>query len=168
MNNLNRVVTLFLLSLIFSLPANAVGIGIEIENINDWGSGFNATFSYEITADDVALDKVRDWRINIGYVGDAQLGNAYMTGYSGSVFTGNIGPGGIFAITNEDVGYRPELDAGYRLIFTVQGQGAGFNANDFAIEFVNLTELPTNTFSSELLNVNDWYNPAWGGGSLDY
>ncbi len=155
---------LFLLCLSQATFAQSVGDDIDIVNVNDWGSGFNATFSYTISADDVLDDLVRDWRIEIDYSGSGSIGNAYMSGYSGNISSGNIGPNDGFTITNEDVGYRPELDQGFALTFTIQGQGSGFSSSDFDIRFVNLTVLPTNNFTASLVSVNDWYNPSWGGG----
>ena len=155
---------LFLLCCSQGALAQSVGEDIDIVNVNDWGSGFNATFSYTIDEEDVVDDLVRDWRIEIDYSGSGSIGNPYMSGYSGSILSGNIGPNDGFAITNEGVGYRPELDQGFALTFTIQGQGSGFSSSDFDIRFVNLTVLPTNNFTASLVTVNDWYNPSWGGG----
>ena len=158
-----QVVVFAQLSL-FSLNSFSQGQGVTLVHVNDWGSGFIAQFQYVITDDDVALDNVRDWRWEANYQGAASLSNAWMGGYSGTVKTGSLAPDGGFAITNDGVGYRPELGAGHTLFFNVQGQGSGFQPSDFSPEFINLTELPTNEFTSTLVNVNDWFNPAWGGG----
>jgi len=158
-----RITLLVLLLLVFNGPAVA-NDEFETIGVNDWGSGFNATFEYVIKESDVVADKVRDWRIEIDYAGQAQIGNGYMQGYAGTVRVGNIVDTSDYAITNEGVGYRLELGASEKLRFTLQGQGAGFSLSDFTFRFVNLTAAPTNNFESSLVSVNDWYNPQWGGG----
>lgn len=144
--------------------AQSVGDGIVVSNVNDWGSGHIATFQYTITPSDVSEDRVRDWRLEVLYSGDGDISGTYMSGYNGTVSTGESASDNSYYITNEGVGYRPELEAGEILTFNIQVQGAGYIAEDYSLDFINLTALPTNTFSSDLVSVNDWYNPAWGGG----
>lgn len=83
MPRIHSVVTslILLYSLCTMIPASAqsIGEGISEVSVNDWGSGFIATFEYVIAEDDVANDLVRDWRIEVDYSGSAQLNNAYMT-----------------------------------------------------------------------------------------
>lgn len=116
--------TPFIIAVALMLPAAAhsqsVGDGVSVVSVNDWGSGHIATFQYIISADDLVDGIVRDWRIEVGYGGAGQLTNAYMSGYSGSINSGNIAPDGGFAITNEGVGYRPELSEGFALTFNLQ------------------------------------------------
>ena len=158
-----RVFVLILLCLITRVGYSQ-SLAITLVDVNDWGSGFIARFQYVISDDDVALDQVRDWRLELNYQGSATLTNAWVEGYSGNIRVGDFAPDGGFAITTEEVGYRPELGAGHSLIFNLQGQGSGFQLSEFSPEFVNLTKLPSNEFTSSLVSVNDWFNSAWGGG----
>ena len=74
------------------MQADTVGSGIETIKANYWGTGFIATFEYIIGEDDVRDDLVRDWRIEIDYTGDADLHNAWMAGYAGSITSGYVAP----------------------------------------------------------------------------
>ena len=69
-----------LMLLVFAvLPvrAQSVGDGVQLATINDWGSGFIATFDYEVRAEDSPLT---DWTFDLGYSGPAMLVNTWMTG----------------------------------------------------------------------------------------
>ena len=83
-----------LLLLVFAvLPARAqsVGDGVQVTNVNDWGSGFIATFEYEVRAEDAPLT---DWTFDLGYSGSAQLVNTWMSGYGGGINSGYTGAAG--------------------------------------------------------------------------
>jgi len=68
-----------------------------LDSVNETGDLFTAQFTYPITPADTELEQVRDWRIDIGYNGNATLNNAWMNSFAGTVVTGNIGPNGISA-----------------------------------------------------------------------
>ena len=77
-----RVFVLILLCLITRVGYSQ-SLAITLVDVNDWGSGFIARFQYVISDDDVALDQVRDWRLELNYQGSATLTNAWVEGYSG-------------------------------------------------------------------------------------
>jgi len=134
----------------------------DIVSVNDYGSGFIVTYEYQIQPEDAPDGSVNAWRISAGYTGSAQLSGAWMTGFNGSV---NIDTSGnSLQISNEDVGHKPEISVGSSLTFNIQGQGGGFNAEDFNIAFANLDPVGNGTTSSGFVSVNDWYNPNSGGG----
>lgn len=144
---------LLLLSLVlttYSVNAQTVGDGVEMTSLNDWGSGFIATFEYEVQVQDSPLT---DWTFDFGYSGSAQLVNAWMSGYGGSISSGYIAPDGGFQVTNHTVGYKPTLQAGNTLTVNIQGQGSGFAASDFAISFDNFKEEPDNNTAPVVLDL---------------
>gem|GEM_PF-4178974 len=176
----------------------------SVVSVNDWynpawGGGFNATFEYQLTDEDVPNGTLESWRLDMGYTGTAQLTSAWMSGFNGGVSSGNLGPNGEFVITNENQGYQPPLSSGSVLTFTIAASDGGFNADDFQIDLVDLnapavetsdnetqgdfepdnsddsdsttTSTTTNddiaedaAMVSRFVSVNDWYNPASGGG----
>ena len=105
---------------------------------NDWGTGFNATFVYEIQVEDTQNGQLNEWEIVLGYTGEAQINNAWMSGYNGGVETGVVD--GDYVITNAGVGFTPTLAVGDTITFTVSGSGAGYEVGDFNIEFTSLDE----------------------------
>jgi len=137
-----------------------------VNAVSDWGNGFNVTFVHEITAADTINGELSAWRIELNYSGDAEITNAWMVDYGGGIISGE--DNGQYRLTNEGVGYKPTLSIGETLTFNVQGQGSGYIENDFGITFISLDELPASvepvTTLGTAVNVNDWYNPAWGGG----
>jgi len=139
---------------------------VTVSSVNDWGSGFIATFVYNITADDTINGGLTAWRIEVDYTGNGQIINSWMTGYGGSIINGD--DNGQYRLTNEGVGFQPTLAAGDTLTFSLQGQGSGYVEEDFTIRFISLDQAPTDvepvTTAGTATNVNDWYNPAWGGG----
>ena len=169
-----------LFSVIFLLSSSAfaqLSNGFNVSNVNDWGSGFNATFSYQLSQSDAPGGALAAWRIDVRHTGAAQLTSAWMTGYNGSISSGYVDGSSVdFAITNSTAGFQPTLNVGSELIFTIQGQGSGFNESDFEMSFVNLdageppTDIPDDdnneagSLSTSFVSVNDWYNPAFGGG----
>lgn len=115
----------------------------SVVSVNDWynpawGGGFNATFEYELTDEDVPNGTLESWRLDMGYTGTAQLTSAWMSGFNGGVSSGNLGPNGEFVITNENQGYQPPLTSGSVLTFTISASNGGFNAADFQIDLVDL------------------------------
>jgi len=143
-------------------------INITEGSTNDFGSGFNVTFDYEVQAEDTQNGELHEWEIALGYTGGAQINNAWMSGYNGSVVTGDVN--GDYVITNDGVGYTPTLSVGDTITFTVSGSGAGYNPEDFNIAFTSL-DTPVTTATpggggdpvdtvvsgdATLANVNDW------------
>lgn len=141
-------------------------------SVNDWGSGFQATYEYVVKAEQAGATV--PWRIEITNTGEAALNSAWMSGYNGGInFLSESGD--LSVITNENVGYKPDLLAGSTLRFTVQGQGT-YNATDYSIAFItdsDDTQDPeeppeddsaTGNYTTSFVSVNDWYNPSWGGG----
>lgn len=184
------VVRTFAVVLLFLLPGLVTAqssSNFSVGNVNDWGSGFNASFQYTISAEDAPLGTLDTWQIEINNLGTAQINNSSMSGFNGSVSAGPFGPNGEYVITNESAGYKPLLASGDPLNFTISGQGSGFNESDFDLTFTNLalpasndddsdqgdtgqgeTEDEAGTdntgLTSSFVSVNDWYNPASGGG----
>ncbi len=143
-------------------PTTGNDPNITAGTTNDWGSGFNATFVYEVQAEDTQSGALQEWAIALGYTGPAQINNAWMTAYNGSVVAGVVGDD--YVITNEGVGYTPTLSAGDTITFTVSGSGAAYDLSDFNIEFTPLDDeaVPPNnggdpiSSSAGSTNVNDW------------
>ena len=79
----------------------------NVAGVNDWGSGFIATFEYLIQPEDTPEGRLTDWAIQIGYTGDAQFNSSWMSGYNGGVNSGYNGPNGEYEITNVGAGYQP-------------------------------------------------------------
>lgn len=107
-------------------------------SFNSWGSGFNATFEYEITESDTAGGSVREWRVDVGTTGSVQITNAWMSGYNAGI-TSSVGPD-FYTITNQGQSYVQELGVGDVLTFTVQGQGSGLEDSGLFLNFVSLTQ----------------------------
>ena len=101
-----------------------------LATVNDWGSGFQATFECVLPGS----GPVSDYLIDFNYTGSATLTNSWMQGYGGGISAGNIAPDGGYGI--EPSGYVPPLNGGDALSFVVQGQGTGFVESEFGVECV--------------------------------
>lgn len=150
-----RLLTVLVACLVVHAPLAAA----ELVGVNDWGGGFIATFEHTVSAEDAPQGAVSMWKFNVNYSGSAQLNNAWMTGYNGSISTGEAN--GVFEIFNQ--GFAPEISVGSTLTFNIQGNG-GFDAADFLIDFESLDPAGNGAFDSSFVSVNDWFNPSWGGG----
>lgn len=107
--------------------------------LNSWGTGFNATFEYEITEADTAGGTLREWRVEIESSADMVITTAWInSGYNASTQTSTDSD--LYVISNEGEGYIDELSAGDILRFSVQGTGADYNADDVSLNFVALTQ----------------------------
>ena len=99
-------------------------------SVNDWGSGFNATFECVLPGS----GPVSDYLIEFNYTGSGTLTNSWMQGYGGGISFGNLAPDGGYAI--EPSGFVPPLNGGDVLRFTIQGSGSGFAVTDFDVQCV--------------------------------
>lgn len=120
--------------------------GFELVRLNDWfnprwGGGFNASFTYTVQESDLVDGEVHAWEILPNYTGEGEITNAWVAGYPGSTFRGE-NEEGEYVISTKDRGYRPELEAGDTIDFTVQVRGAGFEEDNFAFDFNDLDRVP--------------------------
>jgi len=107
--------------------------------LQSWGTGFNATFEYEITDADTSGGTVREWRVEVATAAGVQISSAWInSGYNASAQTSS--EAGLFVISNEGQSYIPELSAGDVLRFSIQGTGADYNADDVSLSFVSLSQ----------------------------
>lgn len=134
---------------------------LEFLGVDDWTGGFTASYQYDIDQSD---GLVRDWVIDVSYQGDGTLTNAWTNGYPGAVNVNNDSAARVLSLSTEGVSYRPELNAGDSIRFSVQGSGFTFAEAQLVVSFENQTQTAGNGFLSSLVSVNDWYNPSWGGG----
>ena len=107
-------------------------------SVSSWGSGFNASFEYEITAADTAGGALREWRVEIGTSGGLQITNAWISGYNGQTQSNSGNES--YILTNEGAGYIDELSAGEVLRISIGGTGSDYNANNVSLNFVSLSQ----------------------------
>jgi len=147
----SRFIRLFVpFSFVFITPTKAA----TLTNVNDWGSGFIATYSHTITTEDTSSGSLRNWQFDIDHSGNANILNAWMSEYSGSIDAGYDGD--IYQISNQQAGFSPTLDVGSTITFNLQGQGEGFNESNFDIVFSSLDIEGGGTIATSPVEVNDW------------
>jgi len=138
-----------------------ISYSTELVELNDWGTGFNASYRYEIQPEDTIAGVLSKWRIEVNHEDSVAINNAWMNGYNGTVGTTNSSDD-TFIISTTD-GFRPTLNTGDILNFTIQGNGSFSDAN-FLISFSSLDEGERLQTNASVQNVNDWFNPQYGGG----
>ena len=117
----------------------------DVQTAQTWSqgtawAGFNASFSYTITAQDLEGGSARAWEINLGHA-DARITSAWMNGFNGAVaFRTNAE--GETLLTTEGMSYQRALHAGDTLSFTLQGQGADFDAAKTLFAFADIDRVP--------------------------
>jgi len=133
------------------------GTPLTLVDYNDWGSGHQATFSYVVKESDLDADANFAWRVEMNYSGTVSSG--WANGYSGGMESGNDSQYNGFYFTNENQGFKPVLTGWQELQFTVQVNGTGYNASDYAPLFFNLADAPSPSQlpgNASFTNVNDW------------
>ena len=149
---------------------------LVLDSVNDWGTGHIATYRYVITENDVQSLANISWRIESRYSGDGSISNGWLSGYNAQATTSNDPEFGGFYATNENAGYKPALTAGQAISLSINVNGAGFDASDYAPVFINLSaddggsddggtsDLPDNV---EANAINDWYSHATSSGGFN-
>jgi len=108
-------------------------------NLNSWSTGFNATYEYTVQESDTLGGSLQEWKIDIEPTDPVIVTNAWInSGYNAGVSLN--GPANARVFTNEGKGYIDELVAGDVIRFTVQGNGAGFEANSLRLNFESLSQ----------------------------
>jgi len=122
--------------------------------LNNYGSGFNATFDYVIRESDTLGGSVREWRVEISSSDSVEINNAWISsGYNAGVSL--QGGEGSYTFTNEGKSYIDELQAGDVIAFSVQGTGTDFTGSELSLNFVSLTQtLPATGECTEFLPVS--------------
>jgi uncharacterized protein len=138
--------------------------GFELVGLNDWfnpawGGGFNAAFTYTVQEADLVDGEVYAWEILPGYDGPGTITTAWTNGFNGAVGTGPNAEGA-FVLTTAGQSYKPKLEAGDVIGFSVQVQGAGFDEADFAFAFADIDRVPSGDdalmVSIDAAPTNDW------------
>jgi len=122
--------------------------------LNNFGSGFNATFDYVIRESDTLGGSVREWRVEISSSDSVEINNAWISsGYNAGVSL--QGGEGSYTFTNEGKSYIDELQAGDVIAFSVQGTGTDFTGSELSLNFISLTQtLPATGECTEFLPVS--------------
>ena len=108
---------------------------------NSWGSGFNATYEYEVQPSDTDGGALERWRIEIGTGSDFFISNAWVNdGYNAGIQT--FLEADNFVLSNENESYIDDLSAGDIIKFTIQGYGGDFDSNGLTLNFTALTQRP--------------------------
>lgn len=141
--------------------------GFAFSSVNDWynpawGGGFNVTYEYTVSEASIAGDDLFAWAIDSGYSGSGTVVQAWTSNFNGPVSTSNDGS---FVIGNENVGYRPELEAGDSFSVSFQVQGAGFDPADFAPIFTDRDPEPVDVDESDV-SIDASATNDWGSGFL--
>ena len=117
------------------------GNNIDVNNpvaVNSWGSGFNATYEYEVQRSDTEGGALQHWRIEADTASNFHIANVWISGgYDAGVQS--FYEADTFVLSNENEEYVDQLVTGDVITFTVQGNGAGFDASDMTLNFVVLS-----------------------------
>ena len=107
--------------------------------LNSYGTGFIATFEYEVQESDTLGGVLREWQVDVVTTGSFSISNAWISGgYNSSIqLTSSADQ---FTFTNQGQGYIQELVAGDVITFNVQGTGSGFDGGNLFLNFTALTQ----------------------------
>lgn len=126
-------------------------------------AGFNATFRYTLTEQDLAGGSARAWAMTLGHEG-AAITTAWMDGFNAPVAFGRNAAGQA-VLTTEGMGYQLGLKAGDVLTFTVQGHGADFSAARATFAFAD-TDAPPPPAAPQSLRIEAAATNDWGSGLM--
>ena len=144
--------------------------------LNSYGSGFIATFEYEVQESDTLGGVLREWEVDVVTTGSFSISNAWISsGYNAGIQL--ISGAELFTFTNQGQGFIRELVAGDVITFNVQGTGSGFDGGSLFLNFTALTQrLPAtgNCVAPEPISLPFSFDGAgefcWevSGGSVDF
>lgn len=147
-----------LVVLIFSTHNNLVNAqsnsNFTVVGVNDWGSGFNATFECEVISD----APVKEFIFEFNYTGSGNIQNAWTQLFNGKIEKGLVGRSGGYAVRGVISDGAQALLLGDTFRVAVQVTGAGYNAADFNVTCDVPTDLSEN---EDPLSGNEDSIPTW-------
>ena len=126
-------------ALLSAVSFNSTAAEITAGAVQDWGSGFQASYTVTIEESDTLNGILSAWLIEVQQPESINITNGWTSGYNGGIDT--FSSGSTFSISNANQAFRPDLIAGSRFNFTVQGSkpsGISIDENTFTVEFTCL------------------------------
>ena len=164
-----KFIGLFLTALFSAVSFNSTAAVVTAGAVQDWGSGFQASYTITIEDTDTLNGILSNWQIEVQQPESVDITSAWASGYNGGLDT--FSSGSTFTISNENQGFRPDLFAGSQFNITVQGSkpsGLSVEGIGLTVAFTSLDEPPEPVAevitTAEAISVQDWFNPAFGGG----
>ena len=164
-----KFIGLFLTALFSAVAFNSTAAEVTAGAVQDWGSGFIASYTITIEDTDTLNGILSNWQIEVQQPESVDIASAWASGYSGGLDT--FSSGSTFTISNDNQGFRPDLFAGSQFNINVLGsKPSGLSVEDIGltVAFTSLDEPPEPVAevitTAEAISVQDWFNPAFGGG----
>ncbi|ONG52326.1 hypothetical protein BKE38_14785 [Pseudoroseomonas deserti] len=138
----------------------------DLVSAQSWNSGtvdagFNASFSYTLTEQDLTGGSARSWSIALEHDG-ASITTAWMNGFAAPVaFTRDSA--GRAVLTTDGMNYAKTLAAGDTLSFTLQGKGADFAQSGTHLVFADLDVVP-DAGNAQGMGIEAGATSDWGSG----
>ena len=110
---------LFFTALFSAAAFNSTAAEVTAGAVQDWGSGFNASYTITIEGTDTLNGILSNWQIDVQKPESVNITNAWASGYNGGLDT--FSSGSTFTISNENQGFRPDLFSGSQFNINVQG-----------------------------------------------
>ena len=160
---------LFFTALFSAASFNSTAAEVTAGAVQDWGSGFIASYTITVEDTDTLSGILSNWQIDVQQPESVDISRAWAGGYNGGLDT--FSSGSTFTISNENQGFKPDLFAGSQFTINVLGSkpsGLSLEEIGLTVAFSSLDEPPEPVAevvtNADAISVQDWYNPAHGGG----
>ena len=110
---------LFFTALFSAASFNSTAAEVTAGAVQDWGSGFIASYTITVEDTDTLSGILSNWQIDVQQPESVDISRAWAGGYNGGLDT--FSSGSTFTISNENQGFRPDLFSGSQFNINVQG-----------------------------------------------